>query len=273
MGNIIFGVDTSGIDAYTDVVSGFIDAIESPQVQDEYLDTLMDETRRQFMIHTMAHNRLNLGDIQHVFEWPSQVMGVATSATSDVPLFEVHNEERGVYKAITFNYLPSRVPVPLPNPDRYGFNSKYIEGMKRHVFTQKALVMETSNSVHISSRTAGKKIFIPDSRVARGFRMLESGNPNPGGPAATGGFARWWTNWFNTVAVDIANKDSMKTAQTLAETGRTLIRHAAGTTINGKKVGGQFAAGKVVSYAYDNATRRNAKLATEKALINRRIDV
>jgi hypothetical protein len=123
----------------------------------------------------------------------------------------------------------------------------------------KALVMETKSSVIIRPKAA-KKLFIPDASKTKGFFMAPSARINPGGPQATGGFAKWWSQWFETRAESIAEAEASKAEEVIKATGQKVIRYAAGTRINGVNVGGRFASGQVVSYGNINAAKATAEM-------------
>ena len=89
---------------------------------------------------------------------------------------------------------------------------------------------------------------------------------NPGGPESTGGFAQFWSAWFEGKAHALSKEFADKAEEELVKTGRKVIRYAAGTVVNGKKVGGQFAAGSGVSVAYVNAKAAASQTYAEALL-------
>jgi hypothetical protein len=87
-----------------------------------------------------------------------------------------------------------------------------------------------------------KKLFIPAAGTKYGYYMTDRPqNINPGGAQATGGFAEWWNSWFAVTADNHIDHMTKLMEDTIAKTSQKVFRYAAGTVINGKKVGGQFA--------------------------------
>jgi hypothetical protein len=132
--------------------------------------------------------------------------------------------------------------------------------MNRHVFKFKAIVMETDSAVRIYPTNA-RALFIPDASNKYGYYMTTRPSTiNPGGNQATGGFARWWNSWMESRAQALVDQETALAEDHIASTGQTVIRYAAGTKINGKSVGGQFARGTSISFAYVKAEERAAEL-------------
>lgn len=178
---------------------------------------------------------------------------------SSVPLFRLTKRGKGDRKFLSYDFLPSRRPVPLPDPDRYGFKPEKLAFMRRHVFKFKAIVMETQSNVTISP-TFSQKLFIPDERAKYGYYMTSKPQTiNPGGPKATGGFTEWWTLWFGTRAQGIVTEQVKMAEEFIKSTGQRVIRDA--TT-------GRFASGKAVEFGYVDAAERTAQIATMTAAKN-----
>lgn len=250
------GADLSGIGNYIGAVDGFVNAVQDPRIQGNFMGHIMDKTRKAFYVETLSARETGKAHVSHVYEWGSE-----QGEVSNIRLFNLTKHGRGENRYMSYHFLPSTAPVPLPNPSTYGFpaTSKKGNSLRRHVFTMKALVMETKSSVLIKPVKA-KALFIPDATNKRGFFMSTHARINPGGPGATGGFATWWTLWFETRAEEIAKLESEKAEEVVAATGQKVIRHVAGTRINGMAVGGRFASGKGVSYGVINAAKQNAEM-------------
>lgn len=238
----MINAELSGIGAFSGAVAGLLEAVETPDFQGDFTGSLMKELRVAFMVDATAAS--GSPSMKHMFDW-----GDNQSDSSSKPLFTlVRNGD-----VLTFRFLPSTKPVPLPEPSRYGFNPNKLNYMNRHVFRMKALIMETQSSVQISPKQS-RALFIPTSDSKYGYVMTtKTVTINPGGPQATGGFARFWNAWFSSKAQTIATSFSRAAEQTIAKTGQSVIRYAAGTKINGSSVGGQFASGRSVKIAYANA--------------------
>lgn len=253
--------DLSNLGGYIGAVGGILTALESPAYKDRFQDYLMGRLKVKFMTDTIAVHRAGYKSLNHVFEWPSQDgSGVATGQTSDIPLFKLTKQGTRTQRVLSFEFLPSTETVPLPDPAKYGFNPEKLSHMNRHVFRYKALVMENDTMVSISPVHA-KRLFIPDASNKYGYYMTSNTQRiNPGGAVATGGFARWWNEWFTTKAQGIVDEEAVASEQHIASTGQDVIRYAAGTKIGGRSVGGQFAKAQEISVAYIKAKERAAEL-------------
>lgn len=253
----MINADLSGIGNYIGAVEGFISAVQDPRVQDDFLGNIMNKTREAFYVQSLSAARTGQARIKHAYEW-----GDNQGEMSSVRLYRLTKHGSGGSRFMSYHFLPSTKFVPLPDASKYGFaaTSKRGNGLSRHIFTMKALVMETKDQVTIKPVKA-KALFIPTTSNKKGFVMSTSAvKINPGGPAATGGFASWWEEWFATSAHKIAVSETKKAEEVIATTGRKVIRHVAGTRIGGKAVGGQFTSGIGVSYGYINAAKQNAEL-------------
>lgn len=259
MAGLVLSADLSNLGGFIGAVDGLISAVQDPRIQDDFLGHVMDKTRNAFYVDSLAAMRSGAANIKHVYEW-----GEAQGEVSDVRLYKLTKGGRGSRRYMSFAFLPSQVPVPLPDPERYGFPpaSKRGTTLSRHVFRMKAIVMETQSSVIIRPKAA-KKLFIPDASRKKGFFMAPAARVNPGGPQATGGFAKWWGQWFESRAPEIAQTEAKKAEEVIAATGQKVIRYAAGTRINGVAVGGRFATGQVVSYGNINAAKATAQMQAE----------
>jgi hypothetical protein len=256
MAGMVLQADLSNMGGYIGAVEGLIEAIQDPRIQEDFLGHVMDKTRNAFYADSLVAMRTGAANIKHVYEW-----GERESQVSDVRLFKLTKGGRGGQRYMSFAFLPSHVPVPLPDPSVYGFpeSSKKGNTLSRHIFRMKAIVMETQSSVVITPKRA-KKLFIPSKTAKRGFVMATKATINPGGPQATGGFAAWWSQWFEARADTIAKEEAKKAEEVIAATGQKVIRYAAGTKIGGKSVGGQFARGQVVSYGNIDAAKATAEM-------------
>lgn len=256
MGGMTLTADLSNLGGFIGAMEGFITAIQDPRTEGEFLDNLMQETKKEFYVDSRTAMESGAANIKHVYEWGDKQGEVGVER-----LFNLLSAGRDNQKYMTFEFLPSNKFVPLPDATSYGFpeTSKKGKTLSRHIFRMKALVMETQSSVLIKPKRA-KKLFIPDATKSKGFFMAPAARVNPGGPQATGGFAKWWSQWFESRAGEIARIESKKAEELIAATGQKVIRYAAGTKINGISVGGRFATGEAVSFGNINAARATAEM-------------
>lgn len=251
---IAIHADLTGVNAYVGTVGGILQAVEDPRFQGDFLEHMMDKVSDSFMTETIAAKEAGNARIAHVFEW-----GNEQGEVSNIPLFRLTREGGSGARRLGYMFLPSTQYVPLPDPDRYGFDPSKLQYLRRHTFQLKALVMETQRSVSISP-VGAKRLFVPSEKAKRGYYMTSGPvKVNPGGASATGGFATWWNEWFASRAQGIVSAEVQRTENWLVATGAKYVRYAAGTVIAGKKVGGQFAAGRNVSAGYVNAKEQEVK--------------
>lgn len=246
--------DTSGISKFIGTIDGIISAVEDPRFKGDFNNHLQSKIKKSFYVDTIAKKNSGDQSLYHVFEW-----GEVQGQVSDEPLFLLTSGNSRVGSTLGYVFLPSTEFVPLPDPARYGFDPDVASSLSRHVFQLKALVMETQTSVTVSP-TWSKRLFIPWADAPKGYVFTK--NPvsfNPGGRQSTGGFARWWREWFSTRAHMIAAEESEKVNKWLTATGNKQVRYLAGAVVDGEKVGGRYAKGRSTSIAYANAQAKKTK--------------
>ena len=251
--------DMRGIESYVAGVRGMVEAMETPGVQGDFINHVMNVTKKKFRLDTIMAHEAGLESIKHVFEW-----GDSEGNPSSIPLFKLTKGEMGRTKTLSYTFLPSTKRVPLPSAS-YGIPADVMDKIKPQIFPMKAYVMETQTRVDIRPKRA-KMILIPTRQSSKGFVMRPSSQVNPGGPQATGGFANWWNAWFDGNADVIAKGESVKTEEFLKKTGQRIVRWAAGTTRGGVAVGGQFAKQKVMDFGYIDGNAARWKGDVEKRL-------
>ena len=259
-GMVSMNADLSGIGAYVGAIRGTLEAQEAPAMRGQVVNRMMTVLKKKFMTDAVAANMSGFDNLSHVFEWGEQdVRGVATGRPSNIPLFRLTKHGDAGQGVMSYQFLPSTKPVPLPDPERYGFKPEKLQYLRRHVFQMKALVMETQGRVQIAPRHA-KKLFIPDANTKYGYYMTSHAQTiNPGGEHSTGGFARFWNAWFDSRADDIVHGERAKAEEVLAATGQNVLRYVAGTKINGIGVGGRFASREGVTISYVDGKAAQAK--------------
>lgn len=137
--------------------------------------------------------------LKHVYEWKKA--GVKTAR-----LFVLERTTvSGGFMTITSKFLKSRTFVPIhPQLKKAGRNGKSVTA--KHVFREKASVMEAGKPVRIMAKAA-KAIAIPGRDGTPVFirKPYYITVKNPGGVAAKGGFNKHMRTWFrNPVNVNLA---------------------------------------------------------------------
>lgn len=219
-----------------DQVATTIGAIEeAAQVanSDRYIGKLINaahaeaakEFDTQFVADAMASSQF-----KHMFEWGTSGInkgrGVHLNPNSDAAkLWEHVLMGSGKNKSVGFRFQPSKVPVPLPTESETGISEKYLSKLSgKHIFWNKAAVMESGTPVHIAPK-AGGKLFIPLGQwsgpnvrpvdKARGFIMTRNPVIAQPGAATAGTFTAYWERFWQGRGQEIM-QDSME---------NTLSRH------------------------------------------------
>lgn len=212
-------------------ITGIVEGIDTGAYKTNFITTMMNKVESEFMVESIASRER----IKHVFEW-----GDDSEDISVEPLFKLVRSGRGANRAMTYVFLPSTKPVPLPS-SKYGIDAKVMSKLSRHIFVNKAIVMETKEMVHVAPKNA-VAILIPTMDSEKGYVMSRQGsNLNPGGAQATGAFHTWWVEWMDTRAQAIAYDLSKKKETSNGAAGRRVIRDAAGRYSKGNKVSFEFA--------------------------------
>lgn len=236
---------------YAGAVEGILTAIGTPKSKQVFLNRYMTKAQEAFMTDTIAANAAGTANLSHVFDW-----GKTQEQTSDIPLFKLIKVRAENMAFLSYDFLPSTRVVPKPDPQKTGISPAVIEKLKPHIFRMKAMVMETMENITIAPKN-GKGLFIPSTDQERGYLMSQKPvTINPGGNA-TGGFAKWWTEWFDTRGQEVVQQQALAQGEFLAKTGQTIIRDL--TT-------GRFSPGTAVSFGYAASAARNAELQMQAAI-------
>jgi hypothetical protein len=146
--------------------------------------------------------------LHHMFEWGTQGINrgrttVRLSPNSDAAkLWENVLTGSGKNKGVAFRFKPSKVPVPLPTTTQTGISQRYLSKLNgKHIFWNKAAVMEAGTPVHIAPKNGGK-LFIPLKGMngvnirpqdkARGFIMTSKPVTAVPGAQSAGTFTSFW---------------------------------------------------------------------------------
>jgi hypothetical protein len=166
-----------------------------------------DEFDAHIIADAMASTAFN-----HMFEWGTA--GINNGKTNrrlnpnsaEAKLWEHVLVGSGKNKSVGFKFLPSKVAVPPPTTAKTGISQKYLSKLKnKHVFWNKAAVMEAGTPVHIAPRNGGK-LFIPLATTQggatgilsnpRGFIMTEKPVTVVPGGQNVGTFTAYWERFW-----------------------------------------------------------------------------
>lgn len=252
---MMLSADLSELGEFIGAAEGYLKFIDSKVYQDSKIRQVGKRLKKDFLTDAIAANLAGYKSIAHAFEWgPQDNSGVATGGGSGVPLFKVKFVGSNTKYVMSYDFLPSNEPVPLPSPEKFGFDPSRLDYLNRHVFRMKATVMESGAMVTISPKNRSK-LFIPTTSSPTGF--VFSRGPvtiNPGGSQATGGFANFWNSWFSTKGEGVTAEMAELIEEELGATGRKIFRRVAG-----HPGAGQFASGQVAFIQYINHGRNVAE--------------
>lgn len=170
-------------------------------------DTVSDEFDSAFVASAMASSVFS-----HMFEWGTAGINNGRTTRRMSPnnkeshLWEHDLIGSGKNQSITYRFLPSKVPVPQPTTTKTGISQKYLSRLNgKHIFWNKAAIMEAGTPVHIAPKNAGK-LFIPlmgwngpnlrPQDKARGFIMTSKGVTVTPGGEHIGAFNAYWERFW-----------------------------------------------------------------------------
>jgi len=205
-----------GIQFFVDFeqIATVIGAIEEAAVvadTDRYIGKLINaahtrvaaEFDGEVIAAAMASDKLH-----HMFEWGTQGINrgrttVRLSPNSEAAkLWENTLTGTGKNKGVSFRFKPSKVPVPLPTTTQTGISQRYLSKLNgKHIFWNKAAVMESGTPVHIAPKNGGR-LFIPLGSFngpnirpydkKRGFIMTKGPVITVPGGSVAGTFTAFW---------------------------------------------------------------------------------
>lgn len=178
----------------------------------------------------MAENEFNLeaaayasagGRIRHMYEWGT--LGINTGRTNMRPdpmsdrarLWTTHLTGSGMARVLSYTFDPSIAYVPKPTVRDTGMDPEVIDMLKDHVFTWKARVFESGETVTIFP-TEAKMLLIPfyngpppgtpPKDVERGYRMSMGPHTFSPGEQTQGEFSAFWLKFWEGRGNEIMSK-------------------------------------------------------------------
>lgn len=249
-----------GIAAAAGVMEGIISAMEEAEFNREFNATVADSTKNKFGQHADAIHAT--GRLNGVYESSSNEESYYNMPTTNQRLFRLARKSGKKSAEVTYHFLPSTQPVSQPDAERYGYIPT--GRLRRQIFRTKAATLETQASITIAPKY-GRALFIPGSFNGRKYTFTT--NPVTITNPHQGEFTNLWMHWWGHFAEQHVAEIAEKTNVTVAKTGQRLMRHAAGTVINGRKVGGRFKTAedfKRVSLKWKNRTEQQVMSAAER---------
>lgn len=249
-----------GIAAAAGVMEGVISAMQDAEFNKEFNAAVADSAKSKFgqtadAVH--ATGRLNA-----VYESASNEEFYNNMPTTNQRLFRLTRKSGPRDAEVSFHFIPSTAPVPMPDAERYGYTPS--GNMKRHIFRTKASTLETQASITIMPKYS-RALFIPGAYGDRRYTFTT--NPVTIQNPHQGEFTSFWMHWWGNFAPKHVEEIAERTNVTVAKTGQTQMRHAAGTVIGGRSVGGRFKTAadfKRINLQWKARTERQIRDAAER---------
>jgi len=201
-------VDLTGVAAMLGSGLAMTDTVMDKQYQDAIIDAAYHSVNETFNSEAAAYAAAG-GAIRHMFEWGT--VGINRKRTNKRPLpnseaarlWTNHLQGVGLSKTLTYTFKPSLAFVPKPTKRDTGMDVETIEMLRDHVFTWKAMVMETGASVTVRPVNA-KMLLMPlyDATGAstrdrqRGYRLGRGPYTFEPGAKVAGNFTTFWAAFW-----------------------------------------------------------------------------
>ena len=160
------------------------------QFQSRFQEILFGQIKKDFSNYVDSQARTNPKSLHHVYEWKKT--GMPSARLFDIKVIGTD----GLSFKIGSELKPSKSMVPT------NF------GKSRHVFANKASVMEAGNPVVIRPRNAERLVFEMDGIVVRMPKGMPVTVKRPGGGKATGRFKIEYARFFTGNLVNLSIKNS-----------------------------------------------------------------
>ena len=218
-------VDFSDIGEIVGTVEGIAEAAETPSYMAGLIRKGHSVASREFDL--AAASAAGAGYLSHMYEFGTAGISRGPVKFTDPTALEArlwtHQiDGQGNAQSIYFAFRPAINRNPQPTTKYTGVPSKYLKRLSRrkYVFRNKAMVMETGQSVEIMPRN-GRFLFVPfmgeassDPRNRRGYMMWDAARLGPirttPGVDTKGQFTSFWTSWWNSRGNKIIS-DTMNT--------------------------------------------------------------
>jgi len=158
--------------------------------QQRFTKTIFDQIQKDFPAYIDAQARTKPKSLHHVYEWKKT--GQATSR-----LFKLNKiSEDGLSFRLNHEFLPSRSMVPGAS------------GKRRHMFANKASVMEAGKPLVIRPKNAERLVFEIDGETVFMPKGKSVTVRRPGGPGSTNQFTLAHSRFFSGNLVNASIKSS-----------------------------------------------------------------
>lgn len=183
------------------------------------------------------------GYLSHVYEFGVSGITAGPARISDATsaaarLFQHDLVRTGTDAMVTFNFRPAVVPNPKPTTASTGVPSKYLTKIskKNYIFYNKAMVMESGQTVEIKSKT-NKPLFVPfygegargNSTNQRGYMMNYGAISTRPGAQSEGTFGAFWKSWWDRKGLPMMGRHMQTNFEKDLARNMKLAEHAPGT--------------------------------------------
>lgn len=164
---------------------------DSPKLKGAFKKIIFEQIEQDFGAFMDAQARTKPNTYHHVYEWKK-------AGSQEFRLFKLDKlESEGMALRLSYSFKPSASLVPSSN------------GNRRHVFAQKAAIMEEGKPLKISPRYAERLIFEAKGGYTVYMRKGESVTVNrPGGNYVKGAFQSAYKKFFSGNLVNLSIKKS-----------------------------------------------------------------
>jgi len=158
--------------------------------QNRFSKVIFDQINKDFPEYIDSQSRIKPKSFHHVYEWKKT--GDAGSR-----LFRINKvSQNGLSFAINYEFLPSKVGVPTRMPG------------KKHVFRDKAFIMEKGEPLIISPRSSKRLVFSMDGVTVFMPEGASVTVRRPGGPSVKNSFDLQYSRFFSGQLVNGSIKKS-----------------------------------------------------------------
>lgn len=160
------------------------------EFQNQFTTTMFNQIQKDFGEYIDAIARSRPRNMHHVYEWKKA--GNPKSRLFDLKVLSTE----GLSFKLGFEFKPSRSLVPSSNSRR------------RHVFVNKASVMEAGMALKISPKSAERLVFEYNGETVFMPKGKSTFVKRPGGPGVKNQFVLAYSRFFNSNLVNMSIKKS-----------------------------------------------------------------
>jgi len=162
----------------------------SKQFQNTFTKTIFDQIEQDFGAYIDALARSKPKSLHHVYEWKK-------AGTPSSRLFKLNKvSQQGLSFKVNYEFKMSRSMVPAP------------KGKRRHMFSNKAFVMEQGLPLVIRPKNAERLVFESNGETVFMPKGASVTVKRPGGSAATNQFGLAYSRFFSGQLVNSSIKNS-----------------------------------------------------------------